>query len=113
MHEVSIAASLFEIINENIAAHKLTKITKVGLKIGEMTCVEESALRFAFEAFSQDTEAKEAEIIIERVKATAKCSSCNTTFEISFYHKICPKCSIFSNHIITGYELFIDILEGE
>lgn len=113
MHEVSIAASLFEMIQENAAAYQLKQITKVELKIGEMTCLEESSLRFAFEALTKDTVAQEAELIIERVKATARCSRCQDLFEISFYDKLCPKCGIYSNHIVTGYELFIDTLEGE
>lgn len=113
MHEVSITADLFEIIEENITLHKLNKISKVGLKIGEMTCLEESALRFSFEAFSKDTAVEGAELIIERVKATALCRECGDVYEISFYNKICPQCSSFSNDVVTGYELFIDTLEGE
>ncbi|SHI66453.1 hydrogenase nickel incorporation protein HypA/HybF [Geosporobacter subterraneus DSM 17957] len=113
MHEVSITADLFEIIEENITLHKLNKISKVGLKIGEMTCLEESALRFSFEAFSKDTAVEGAELIIERVKATALCSQCGDVYGISFYNKICPQCSSFSNDVVTGYELFIDTLEGE
>ena len=113
MHEVSITADLFEIIKENIALHKLSKVSKVGLKIGEMTCLEESALRFSFEAFSKDTEVEGAALSIERVKATAQCGQCHNIYEISFYDKLCPLCGTFSNHVLTGYELFIDTLEGE
>ena len=113
MHEVSIVSDLFEIIQENIVKHELKAVTKVVLKIGEMTCVEEHAIRFAFEAMAKDTEVERAELIIDKVKATAKCESCGEIFAASFLNKICPKCSLFSGHILTGYELYIDELEGE
>ncbi|WP_273225113.1 hydrogenase maturation nickel metallochaperone HypA [Geosporobacter ferrireducens] len=113
VHEVSITADLFEIIKENILLHNLSKISRVVLKIGEMTCLEESALRFSFEAFSKDTAVEGAALSIDRVKATARCDQCKNIYEISYFNKICPLCSSFSNDVITGYELYIDTLEGE
>ena len=53
MHEVSIMGEIFEIINENVINHNIKKVNKVVLKIGEFSCVEDSALKFAFEAFSK------------------------------------------------------------
>ncbi|WP_459195559.1 hydrogenase maturation nickel metallochaperone HypA/HybF [Wukongibacter baidiensis] len=104
---------IFEIVKENIITYNLKKVEKVVLKIGEFTCVEEGALRFAFEAFTKDTEAEEAELIIDRVEASAKCNNCENTFKVTFTNKICPKCSTFSNAIVTGYELLLHEIEGE
>jgi hydrogenase nickel incorporation protein HypA/HybF len=106
-------AEIFEIITDNIAEYNLKKVTKVELKIGEMTCVEESALEFAFEAFSQDTVVENAELIIKRVEATAECENCKEVFKIDYTNKLCPKCNLFSSKIITGNELLLDSLEGE
>lgn len=113
MHEVSIMGEIFEIIEDNVKSYNLKRVDKVVLKIGEFTCVEEGALRFAFEAFSKDTEAEEAELIIDRVEASAKCNECDETFKVAFTNKICPKCNTFSNDIVTGYELLLHEIEGE
>lgn len=113
MHEVSIMGELFEIINENVNRYHLSKVNKVILKIGEFTCVEEGALRFAFEAFSRDTKVESAEMIIEKVKAYGKCNQCGRIFKVAFTNKKCPRCNTFSNHMITGYELLLYGLEGE
>lgn len=113
MHEVSIMGEIFEIINENISTHNIKKVNKVVLKIGEFSCVEDSALKFAFQAFSKDTESEKAELVINRVKAKAQCSECGQLFDISFTDKKCPKCHVFSNNIISGYELLLDEIEGE
>lgn len=104
---------IFEIIEDNIAKYNLQRIEKVVLKIGEFTCVEDSALEFAFEAFSKDSLAEGAELLIDRVKASAKCDECGQVFSISFTDKKCPKCNTFSNNIITGYELLLNEIEGE
>lgn len=113
MHEVSIMEGIFEIITDNVDEHKLKKVNKVMLQIGEFTCVEEGALRFAFEAFSKDTKAEGAELLIDRVKATAKCGRCGQVFKIAFTNKICPHCGIFSNNVVSGYELLLNEIEGD
>lgn len=113
MHEVSIVSNIFEIINENIKVHNLKKVSKVILKIGDMTCVEENAIRFSFEVFSKGTPVEKAELIIKKIKSSAFCENCSETFDVSFLNKICPKCNTFSSNVITGYELQIDELEGE
>lgn len=104
---------IFEIVEENIAIYNLKKIEKISLKIGEFTCVEDSALEFAFEAFSKDSIAEGAKLLIERVRASAECNNCGQVFNISFTNKICPSCSTFSTNIITGYELLLNEIEGE
>lgn len=113
VHEVSIMGNIFEIINENVINNNMKKVNKITLKIGEFTCVEEDSLRFAFQAFSKDTEAEEAQLIIDRVEATAKCEHCQKIFKVSFFNKICPVCQTFSNNIVTGYELLLQEIEGE
>ncbi|WFD12261.1 hydrogenase maturation nickel metallochaperone HypA [Tepidibacter hydrothermalis] len=113
MHEVSIMGEIFDVIKENADNHNLKKVNKIVLKIGEFTCVQESALRFAFEAFSKDTNVEEADFIIDKIEASAKCDNCEETFKVNFTNKVCPKCNTFSNNIITGYELLLDEIEGE
>lgn len=113
MHEVSIIGDLFQIIEEQIIENKLKKITKVVLSVGEFTCVEEEALRFAFQAYAQDTLVEGAQFVIEKIKATAYCQQCSSSFEVSFTNKICPTCGAYSSKILTGYELQLESLEGE
>lgn len=113
MHEVSIIQDMFDIIEENIENHNIEEVSKIVVKVGEFTCVEEHALTFAFEAISKDTKAENAELIIKRVKATAKCEDCQEIFDISYTNKKCPVCRKFSNNIISGYELILSEIEGE
>lgn len=113
MHEVSIMGEVFEIIENAAMENQLKKINRVTLKIGEFSCVEEHALRFAFEALSKDGIVEKAQLDIEKVEATAACSFCGKIFRVSFTEKNCPVCGNFTNNIVTGYEIELSQLEGE
>jgi len=113
MHEMSVMGEIFTIINKIVKEYKLNKITKVVVKVGEMTCINEESLKFAFKAFSENTLIEEAQFIINRVEAEAKCINCGYVFKIYYTDKLCPKCDTYSNNIINGYELFLEEVEGE
>lgn len=113
MHEVSIMGEMFEIMEQAALEHQMKRISRVVLKIGEFSCVEEHALRFAFEALSKDGIVEGAQLNIERVDASARCPSCREVFKVTFTEKKCPICNEFSNDIVTGYEIELNQLEGE
>ena len=113
MHEVSIIQNVISIVSEKASENNLEKVNKVSLKIGELSGVHEDSLRFAFNAVSKDTIACGAELIIEKVEATAKCNSCNISFKIDYFNKLCPKCKVFCDNVLSGYELYINTIEGD
>ena len=113
MHEVSIVQSLISIVCNKADENNLKKINKISLRIGEFSGVFEDSIRFAYKAISKDTIAEGAELIIEKVYATAKCDHCDIEFKISHFNKLCPKCQSFSNNILSGYELNINTIEGD
>lgn len=113
MHEVSVASELLDIIFINAEIHNIKEVKKIVLKIGEFTCIQENALRFAFKAISKKTLCANAQLVIETVKAAAYCENCKQCFDINYTNKICPKCGQFSFNITTGYELLLESIEGE
>lgn len=113
MHEVSIINNVIEIVLMKAEENKLKSIDKITLKIGELSGVMKESLMFAFQGISKETILENAELVIERVKATGECSNCNIIFEIKHFNKLCPKCNKFCCNILTGYELYIDTIDGE
>ena len=110
---MSVMGEIFSIIRANIKQYKLSKITKVIVRVGEMTCINDDALRFAFQVFAQDTIAEKAELVINIVEARTKCKNCGYVFKATYTEKSCPLCSTYSDNIINGYELFLDEIKGE
>ena len=110
---MSVMGEIFSIIKNSVNKYKFKKITKVVVRLGEMTCINDDALRFAFQVFSEDTIAEEADFVINKVEARAECSNCGHVFKITYTDKLCPFCNTYSDNIINGYELFLDEVEGE
>ena len=113
MHEVSIIQSVIKIVSEKANENNLTKVNKVSLKIGELSGVMAECLHFAFEICIIDTILEGSTLEIEKVGARAECSDCKCKFPIDHFNKLCPICNKFCLSIISGYELYVNTIEGD
>jgi hydrogenase nickel incorporation protein HypA/HybF len=113
MHEVSIMENVIEIVTQKAIESKFTKINNVSLKIGELSGVMSESLSFAFNCCKIGTMLEAATLEIEKVNAMAQCKDCNQLFEIDHFNKFCPSCNQFSNNIVSGYELYVNTIEGD
>ncbi|AFQ42932.1 hydrogenase maturation nickel metallochaperone HypA [Desulfosporosinus meridiei] len=113
MHEMSLMGGVFEVIEQTISQHNVKKVIQVKLKVGELTNAEPDALQMAFEAYSKDTIAEGAELIIERVRVIARCSNCQKEFSVKSMFFLCPNCENSNIKIICGEELLLESLEVE
>lgn len=113
MHEASIAASAMEIILGKAAENNFRKINEITLKIGELSGVLPEAMMFALKNAAKETIAEDAAVYLDMVKATAKCNDCGIIFDIDHFNKLCPECKVFSSNVCTGYELYINTIDGE
>ena len=113
MHEVSIIENVIKIVSEKAVENNLTKVNKVSLKIGELSGVMSESLNFAFENCIVGTIMEGAKLEIERVKARAKCTDCEQEFPINHFNKLCPSCKRIYSSIISGYELYVNTIEGD
>ena len=76
MHEFSTMQHIVEVILSEAQQHNPEKITRVNLKIGELTFLGIEQLRFAFEVLSRGTLLENAELKIENVKPLIRCTTC-------------------------------------
>lgn len=113
MHEVSIMQNSIKIVLEKAEENNLKNISKITIKIGELSGVISDSLIFAFNSLSKGTIAEGAKFSIEKVDATAMCDDCGIIFKIDHFNKLCPNCNKFSTNILSGYELYVNTIEGE
>ncbi|TYO98568.1 hydrogenase-3 nickel incorporation protein HypA [Geothermobacter ehrlichii] len=111
MHETAIVGSLFEIIRAKVAEHKIQKVVRVKLKVGELTAVEPMTLTACFEVFAEGTVVEGAELLIEQVPLTGQCGDCSREFRIREFRFRCPECESTSVEIVGGKELYIEDME--
>lgn len=113
MHEVSIIENVIKIVTDKAIENKLTKVTKVSLRIGVLSGVTAECLNFAFKICIIDTMLEGSALEIEKVSAVAECFDCKREFPIDHFNKLCPCCNKFCSSIIHGYELYVNTIEGD
>jgi len=113
MHEISIAESILEIVEEQACAQNARSIQIIKLRLGEFTTIVREALEFAFEVARQGTLAEHARLEIEIVFVIVRCAVCDkATQPVAGICLICAVCG-FPMEIISGEELQIDYIEVE
>ena len=113
MHEGSIAQNLLAIALEKAKEYKASTITLIRVKVGEFSGVNQAALEFAFDNFSQGTIAEKASLKIILSPLLGKCRKCNEVFKIKKVNFKCLKCHSLEIDIISGEDLYIEDIEIE
>jgi hydrogenase nickel incorporation protein HypA/HybF len=112
MHEITVVASLFEIIERQVAEKRITSISRVYLKMGELAALEPMTLTACFEVLAEGTVAQGAELVVEVLPVTARCPECDTLFRVIRYQFQCPCCRGDTALLVSGKELYIESLEA-
>ena len=113
MHELSIAESLLELIEEHAITHKFKKVTKITLEIGVLAGIEKSALLFCFPEVTQNSVAEGAELVIQDKLAKGTCQHCHQEVLLSDWYEPCIHCGKVGFNISEGGEMTIKSIEVE
>ena len=92
MHEVSLLENVREILQAHAISQNFTKVSKVTLEIGALSCVEPDALRFAFSAVMKDSLAENAELILTTQQGQGLCEQCKQSVLIEHLYDPCILC---------------------
>jgi len=111
MHEISLLENVLEILQASAREQGFTRVVKVSLEIGELSCVAEDALRFGFSAVMRGSLAEHAELEILRVMGVGQCQQCRQRVELQTLHDPCPACGSFQIAVLQGQELKIRELQ--
>ena len=84
MHELSIIANLFEIMEAKAKEKEAVRIVSVKLKIGALSGVVPELLHSSFNMYKKGTIAENAELDIETVSLKVLCHDCSQT--VSYTH---------------------------
>ena len=109
MHEFSLVKQEVQRIMKQIGSKKVGKITFL---LGKLAHGTPESIKKAFEVATQDTNLSNAKVEIIVIEPKIKCSSCGNVFNTENELKLsCPKCSSFSNELISGNECYIKDIE--
>lgn len=113
MHELSIVANLFEIMEEKAREKGSKKIVSVKLQVGKLSGVVPEFLITAFDVYKRDTMARDAQLEIENVPLKIQCQKCERTMVLDDFVFICTVCGSQDLKTVSGTELFLEKMELE
>jgi len=91
MHEATVAQNLLEVITKE-AARQNARPIRAKISCGQLSMVNDEALRFAFSALAEGTTCQGLELQIEHKPLQANCKQCNRTFTLDLHKPTCAHC---------------------
>ncbi len=113
MHELSIAQSIIQQIEDVARNEKAARVVTISLAIGALSGVERESLEFVFPMAAEGTMAEGAALVIENVPARLKCHACQAKSDARMPLLTCGKCGSSDVDVSGGRDLVIKSIELE
>jgi hydrogenase nickel incorporation protein HypA/HybF len=113
MHEMSIAESVLQIIEDKARTDGYIRVKTVWLEIGDLAGVEKESLRFCFDAVTRDSIAEDARLEIIETAGRGWCMDCARNVAVTARYEPCPFCGSFQIEVTGGEEMRLKELEVE
>ncbi|WP_435011587.1 hydrogenase maturation nickel metallochaperone HypA [Tundrisphaera lichenicola] len=111
MHELSIALSLLDLVEEE-ATRRGCRVIAVHLRLGPLSGVIGEALLSAYDLASEGTALEGARLIVEEVPVVVFCPTCDAErAPVSAFERVCSECGTGTPEVIRGHELEVVALE--
>lgn len=113
MHELSIAQSIVDIINQHVPAPDLPKVRTVRLRIGTAAGIVVDSLEFSFGVITKETALDHAVLAVESVPFLVRCKQCGRESVNDQGVILCSNCGSSDTEVIAGTEMQIQAIELE
>ncbi len=113
MHELGIASAVLDAVRDEANKRPRARVTRVGLRVGDLAGVDRDALSFSFEVLVQGTEYERLGLDVESCPIKYRCRACQETFVVTDYLTSCPRCGLSDTECVGGTELELAYLEME
>ena len=113
MHELSIVASLFEILEEKAREQNAVAITAVKVRIGRLSGVVPELLESAFDMYKKGTLAEGAQLEIEVAPFDFRCRSCGGGTFRDEPDIACTACGSKDLELVGGMDIVVEKIEVE
>ena len=113
MHEMSLAESVREIVEETARSNQARRVTLVRLEIGMLAQVEIESMRFAFDVVKRGSLAQDARLEIVETDGQAWCMRCSAPVLIARRGDVCPQCASYQLQVTGGDRMRVMDIEIE
>jgi hydrogenase nickel incorporation protein HypA/HybF len=113
VHELSLVASVFEVLEEEARKHGARRVLAVVLRVGVMSGVVPDLLESAFETYKKGTIAETARLEIVPVPVKLRCPGCGGEAVREDTDFSCAACGSRRVEIVEGREIVVERIELE
>ena len=110
---MSVAQNLLGLLEEEARRRGARRITRVRLRIGELSGIEPELLDTAFRYLSPGTLAEGARLDLQVEPLIGRCESCGKTFRIEGFAFLCPTCGSPKVRVLSGEGMILESIELE
>ena len=112
MHELSIALSILEVVEEEADRHGGAPVEAIHVRLGPLSGVVKEALLSAYELAVERTPFEHSRLIIEEMPIVIYCSKCQAERPVhSVQWFCCAECDTPASEVRRGRELELAALE--
>jgi len=111
MHEMSIARSIIDIVEQELAAHGGGRLQTVNITVGKLAAVAPEQLAWWFTIMVAETDMAGATLNVNTVPLGYRCASCGHEFVSEEMALTCPECGAEHPELVSGRELAVESLE--
>ena len=98
MHELSLACSVVELVEKELALHGGGSVRCIEITIGDLSGVDNDAFLFSLNMVLERSAFAGARVMVDRVKPLAVCGVCGELYAS------CPKCGSYKTRLVSGQE---------
>jgi hydrogenase nickel incorporation protein HypA/HybF len=113
MHEMALCEGILQVLEEQAATQRYSRVRTVWLEIGALAGIEIEAIRFSFDVVTRNSLADGASLEIIERSGEAWCMQCAQRVEIDQRYDGCPNCGSYQLQVTGGEEMKIRELEVE
>lgn len=111
MHELSIALSIIEGVEQELARHNGVRVAAVYLRLGPLSGVVKDALLFSYDLACEGTRLQGSKLEIDEIPIILYCATCGEERPAELQRLSCAVCGNPSGDIRRGAELEVFALE--
>jgi hydrogenase nickel incorporation protein HypA/HybF len=112
MHELSIAMSILDVVEEESLRQGDARVLAVHLKLGPLSGVVKEALLASFEMARDGTNLSACELVIEETPIIINCPTCGENRSVvSIQEMCCAICGTPATNVISGREMEVAAME--
>lgn len=112
MHELSIALSIIEGVEEELLRQGGGRVRAVHIKLGPLSGVVKEALLFSYELACEGTQLAGSSLLVQDIPLKVFCPDCQVEeLPVSIQRLVCAKCGAPAQRVTQGDELEVSALE--